>query len=81
MKTSFVWDIMLCSLVTANRRFGGTHRFHHQVREAKEETGIKQRASRALLKMEAIRFSETSVGFHRTTRHYIPEDTTLQNIS
>jgi hypothetical protein len=31
--------------------------------------------------MEAIRFSETSAGFHRTTWHYIPEDRTLQNIS
>jgi hypothetical protein len=27
--------------------------------------------------MEAISFAETSVGFHQTTRNYIPELTTL----
>jgi hypothetical protein len=32
MKSSIVWDIMPCSLVTDNRRLGGIHRFHHQVR-------------------------------------------------
>jgi hypothetical protein len=26
------------------------------------------------LKMEVIRSSETSVDFHLTTRHYVPED-------
>jgi hypothetical protein len=31
------------------------------------------------LKMEAICFSETSVDFKWTTRHYIPEDQTLHN--
>jgi hypothetical protein len=31
------------------------------------------------LKMEAICSSETSVGFQRTTRRYIPEDNTLSN--
>jgi hypothetical protein len=31
------------------------------------------------LKMESICSSETSVDFQRTTRSYIPEDTTLHN--
>jgi hypothetical protein len=31
------------------------------------------------LKMDAICSSETSVDFHRTTRRYIPEDSTLHN--
>jgi hypothetical protein len=31
------------------------------------------------LKMEAICSSETSVDSQRTTRRYIPEDSTLQN--
>jgi hypothetical protein len=31
----------------------------------------------SVLKTEAIYLSETSVDFQRTTRHYIPEDTTL----
>jgi hypothetical protein len=30
------------------------------------------------LKMEAIYSSETSVGFHQTTRRYVPEDRSLQ---
>jgi hypothetical protein len=29
--------------------------------------------------MEAIYFSETSIGFQRITRHYIPKDITLHN--
>jgi hypothetical protein len=32
------------------------------------------------LKMEAICFSETSIGTQRTTRRYIPENGTLHNI-
>jgi hypothetical protein len=32
------------------------------------------------LKMKAICFSETSFGFQRTTRRYIPEARTLNNI-
>jgi hypothetical protein len=32
----------------------------------------------SILKMEAIRSSETSIDFHRTTRHYIREDRTLK---
>jgi hypothetical protein len=37
MRTSIVWDIMRCSMVTANRRFGGTECFHHQVRGVSQE--------------------------------------------
>jgi hypothetical protein len=33
------------------------------------------------LRMEAICSSETSVDFQRTTRHYIPEDSTLQDMA
>jgi hypothetical protein len=32
----------------------------------------------SILKMEVICSSETSVDFQRTTRHYIPEDRSLQ---
>jgi hypothetical protein len=39
----------------------------------------KHIASRALLKMEAICSSETSVDLQRTTRRYIPDDSTLHN--
>jgi hypothetical protein len=31
------------------------------------------------LKMEAVRSSETSLNFYRSTRHHIPEDSTLRN--
>jgi hypothetical protein len=58
-----------------------------------QESNIKQATSKALLavrfnldfclacystlKMEAIFFSEISVGFKRSTRQYIPEDRSL----
>jgi hypothetical protein len=34
----------------------------------------------SIMKMEAIYFPETSVDFQRTTRRYIPEDSTLKKI-
>jgi hypothetical protein len=58
-------------------------------KKAKEETSLKQVASRTSfmlvsclayfsnLKMEATCSSETSVDFQRTTRRYVPEDKAL----
>jgi hypothetical protein len=44
---------------------------------AKQETRMKCVASGAEMEMEEICSSETSVDFRRTTRGYIPEDTTV----
>jgi hypothetical protein len=42
MKISIFWDITLCSPFKLNRRFGGTRRFHLQVKEETEqETSVK----------------------------------------
>jgi hypothetical protein len=37
MKSTIFWDIMPCSLLKANRHFGGTHRLHLQcqIRQAR----------------------------------------------
>jgi hypothetical protein len=59
--------------------FGGKHRLHLQgrIRRAKKHRKRRWQAG-STLKMEAMFSSEMSVDFQRTTRRYIPEDTTLQ---
>jgi hypothetical protein len=65
MKSIF-WDVTPYSLLSCNRRFGGTYRLHLH--------GRRNNFSN----MEAICSSETSVATQQTTRHHIPEDGTLQ---
>jgi hypothetical protein len=69
MKTTLFWDITPCSSFKFNRRFGGTYRLHLQGR----------RISRARNQHEGDRKqSLMPVDFQRTTRRYIPEDSTFQ---
>jgi hypothetical protein len=63
-KSTIFWDITPCSLLSVNRRFGGTYRLHLQGRRIGRARN--QRASR-------------SVDTQWTTRRYIPEDNTLHN--
>jgi hypothetical protein len=78
-KSSIFCDIAPCSRLKVSHSFGGTCRFHLQIRRISQarnqrEAGIKQSlAYSSILKMEATYSSETSVGFQRTTRCYIPE--------
>jgi hypothetical protein len=53
MKSSNLWDIMLCSPLKVNRRFRGTRHFHLQGQETKHETYIKQVACSALFRKQA----------------------------
>jgi hypothetical protein len=62
-KSTIFWDITPCSPLSVNRRFGGTFRFHVQGRRNKFS---KKPAS-------------NQVKTQRTTRLYIPEDSTLHN--
>jgi hypothetical protein len=62
MKSSIFWDITPCSPLKFNRRFGGICRLTYSL----------------TLKMELVYSAETSVGFHQTTRRYIPEEKTLR---
>jgi hypothetical protein len=78
MKNSVFWDITPCSPLEIKRRLGGTHRLHLQGRRINQarnryEVGSKQSQT---LKMEATCPSETPVDFQRTTRRYIPEEST-----
>jgi hypothetical protein len=43
MKSIILWDVMPCSLLSCNRRFGGTYRLHLQGRLSGEfrEIGIQ----------------------------------------
>jgi hypothetical protein len=83
MKSTIFWDITPCSLLSVNRRFGGTYRLHLQGRR-NTFFRVEEIRSRnhllacwflaglisSTLKMEAIGSSETSVDTQRTTRPY-----------
>jgi hypothetical protein len=71
MKSINFWDITPCSLLSVNRRFGGT--CHLLVCWFLDEL------ISSTLKMEAICSSETLVDAQRTTWRYIPEVDTLHN--
>jgi len=60
MKMTVVWDVVPCSLVETDLRFGGAYCLHLQ-------------GDIIALMMEAVHASETSVCFHDTTWPYIPK--------
>jgi hypothetical protein len=71
VKSSNMWDIMVCNLMKVNRRFGGS----------KSKPSLLPASCwfiawhiLSTLKMETVYSFETSVDFHRTTRSYIQED-------
>jgi hypothetical protein len=75
-----LWDIMPCSPVKVNRRFGGFYCFYlhdrrvNQIRD-QHGAGSKQRlAYSSVFKMKPVCSTETSVDIHRNTRRYISED-------
>jgi hypothetical protein len=90
MKSTILWDITPCSPLKVNRRFGVTSpsssvesqpTFRRNMTPPSELclppdfTLVSCSAYFSTLKMEAMCSSETSFGFRRTTRRYIPEDT------
>jgi hypothetical protein len=79
IKSTFVRDtsITLCSLFKVNRHFGGIYHLIFRFEKAKQDNSLKACGMHIvfhviLLKTEAIRSSETSADFQRTTRCYIP---------
>jgi hypothetical protein len=85
MKISIFWDVMSCSPLKVNRRFGGTCRLHLQgwrISQARNQHEAGGRQSSwliglvyfASLKMEATCSSKTSVNFQWTTQRRIAED-------
>jgi hypothetical protein len=82
LKSTIFWYITPCSPFRVNRRFVGTYHLHlHGRKINKQQTSVKagSKQSPGYLKMEAICSTETSVDIQRTTRRYIPEDSTLYN--
>jgi hypothetical protein len=91
MKSTIFLNITQCSPLKVNRRFGGKYLLHLQGRRiSRARTSVKAviatcfyagscLAYSSTLKMVAICSSETSVDFQRSTRRYIPEDSTLHN--
>jgi hypothetical protein len=81
IKSSIFRDIIPCSPLKINQRFGGTCRFNLQYRRISQarnqhEVGSKHRWFLAwvTLQMKATCSSETSIVFQCTTWRYIPED-------
>jgi hypothetical protein len=69
MKISVFWAKTPCRPLKGNRRFGGTCHLYLRIEETKQETSVKQIASRA------THSSETSIDFYqRTAWHYIQEE-------
>jgi hypothetical protein len=66
MKMTVFWDVRLCCLVEAYRRFRGTCCLHHQGDE-----------SLITLMMEAASTTETSINFYSSTWRNILEDSHL----
>jgi hypothetical protein len=71
---------MPCSPLSANRRFGGIYRLHLQGRHLLASWFLAELIS-STLKIEAKCSSETSVDTQRTTRRYITEVDTLNNVT
>jgi hypothetical protein len=65
MTSTIFWDITPCSPLKVNRRFEGTYRLHLH--------GRKKKASKKPA------WKQVAVDFQRTTRRYIPEDSTPHN--
>jgi hypothetical protein len=72
MKNTIFWDTTPCSLLSVNRRFGGSY-CHLLARWFLDELIF------STLKMEAICSSKMPVDTQWTTQHYIPEVDTLYN--
>jgi hypothetical protein len=87
LKSSIFCDIKQYNPFKDNRRFEGTFRFHlHGRRISRKEPWLAICFMLAFLlvysstlKMEATYSSETTVGFQRTIRRYIPEDRISRN--
>jgi hypothetical protein len=80
MKSTFFWDITLCSPLKVNLCFGGTCYLHFQdwrMSQAPAFMLVSCLAYYSTLKLEAICSSRTSVDFQWPTQRYIPEDNTL----
>jgi hypothetical protein len=77
MKGTIFRDITPCSPLKVNPRFEGTYRLHLQGRRTCLARNQRESRWQAELCLEAKCSSETSVNFQRTTRRYIPEDSTL----
>jgi hypothetical protein len=69
------WDMTPCRSTEVCRCFGWTYCLHLQGRRVSK---VASDAYTSIPKMEAVRSSETSEIFYRTTRCHIPEDGTLQ---
>jgi hypothetical protein len=81
-KSHIIMDITPLSLEEVNRLFGGIFRLYLKgikVSQARTQLTFCLAYS-STLKLEAIEFSATSVGFHQTTRHYVPGSRTLRSL-
>jgi hypothetical protein len=65
IKSIIFWDVTQCSLLSYNRRFGGTYRLHLQ--------GLRNHFSK---NQQASRWQGAT---QQTTRRHVPEDDTLHN--
>jgi hypothetical protein len=82
MDSTLSWDATPCSLIEICRRFGGTYCFHLQGRRVRQGSKAERVNAACLnyssiLKIEAIRLSETSVNSTGAERCHIPRNNTI----
>jgi hypothetical protein len=75
MKSFIFCDIMPSSLMKVNKCFRGTNHLPLELQSKPNKTTAW--AYSLTLKIEAMCFSERSIIFYWATRHYIPEEITL----
>jgi hypothetical protein len=75
---------MLCSLVEIYGYFGGTYCLCNQGRRVSRGSNMPLLAAclacSSALNAEAVGSFETSVYVYQSTKHYIPEDVTLEEV-
>jgi hypothetical protein len=86
---TYLWVVTPCSQVEDHRNFEATYRLYLQDTRLNQTralfatcfTLVLCLAYSSTMKMAITCTSETSADFQRTARRYIPQDTTLRNIS
>jgi hypothetical protein len=88
MKSTIFWAIMLCSALKDNRHFVGTYCLHLQGQGISRARNQRESMPPAFILVSCSAYSSTlkmeamflrNVGWQRTTRCYIPEESTLHN--
>jgi hypothetical protein len=78
MKSTIIWDILVCSLSKVNQRIRGTYRLH--IYCSPPAVALLSFSAFLNVKVEVICSLKISFDFQWTTLCYVPEDSTFQSL-